>query len=166
VTGRRVLTAAQIVFGAYVIGSGYVDARQSFNTRGAGAPKPPLYGIWNVEKMEVDGVERAPLVTDWDRWRRVVVQSPTGISFQRMDDTFAGYGATVDMNAKSIAMTKPADKNWKGRFSFAQPAADLLLLDGEMDGHKIRLQTRLFDRNKFLLLSRGFHWIQEAPFNR
>lgn len=165
-TARRVLTAAQIVIGAYVIGSSYVDARSSWAQFGGGAPKPPLYGIWTVEKMQVDGVERAPLVTDWERWRRVVFQTATAVSFQRMDDTFAAYGAKVDMAAKSIAVTKPADKTWKARFTFQQPAADLLVLDGEMDGHRVRMETRLFDRSRFLLVSRGFHWIQEAPFNR
>ena len=30
-----------------------------------------------------------------------------------------------------------------------------------MDGHKIHLKLHLFDRNKFLLVSRGFNWIRE-----
>jgi hypothetical protein len=32
--------------------------------------------------------------------------------------------------------------------------------------HKVHMQLKLLDRNKFLLISRGFHWIQETPFNR
>jgi len=35
-----------------------------------------------------------------------------------------------------------------------------------MDGHKVHMQLELFDRKKFLLVSRGFHWVQENPFNR
>lgn len=165
-TARRLLTAAQIAIGAYAIGSSYVDARAGWTRFGAGAPKSPLYGIWNVEKLQMDGVERAPLVTDWGRWRRVVFQTPTAVTFQRMDDTFAGYGASIDVAATSITVTKGTDKNWKARFSFVQPAPDLLVLDGEMDGHTVRMETRLFDRNRFLLVSRGFHWVQETPFNR
>jgi len=41
-----------------------------------------------------------------------------------------------------------------------------LVLDGDMDRHKVHMQLKLLDRNKFLLVSRGFHWIQEIPFNR
>jgi len=33
-------------------------------------------------------------------------------------------------------------------------------------GRKLRLATRLFDRTKFRLVSQGFHWIHERPFNR
>jgi hypothetical protein len=35
-----------------------------------------------------------------------------------------------------------------------------------MDNHKMHMQLHLVDRNKFLLVNRGFNWIQEYPFNR
>jgi hypothetical protein len=38
-------------------------------------------------------------------------------------------------------------------------------MDGNMDGHRIHMQLQLVDLNKFLLVSRGFRWIQEYPFN-
>lgn len=41
-----------------------------------------------------------------------------------------------------------------------------LILEGSLDGRRIRMETRLFDRNNFLLVTRGFNWIQERPFNR
>jgi hypothetical protein len=28
------------------------------------------------------------------------------------------------------------------------------------------MQLRLVDRSKFMVVSRGFHWVQEYPFNR
>ncbi len=36
-------------------------------------PRSPLHGIWNVEEFEVDGQVRPPLITDAQRWRRVVL---------------------------------------------------------------------------------------------
>jgi hypothetical protein len=30
----------------------------------------------------------------------------------------------------------------------------------------MEMHTRLLDRNSFLLVTRGFHWVQEYPFNR
>ena len=56
--------------------------------------------------------------------------------------------------------------DWKAQFTFQQPSPDVLVLDGEMNGHKVHMDTRLFDRSKFLLVSRGFNWVQERPFNR
>lgn len=167
VIARRVLVTAQIAFGAIVIWQSYSESIVAWRARGSAAPKAPLYGIWDVQKMAIDGVERAPLTTDYGRWRRVVIQNATALSFQRMDDSFGGYLATVDPSAKTIAMKKtPQDTSPEGTFTFAQPSPDSLVLDGHLGGHTMHVETRLFDRNRFLLVSRGFNWIQERPFNR
>jgi hypothetical protein len=80
VRAQRVLVAAQLVFAAYLIVIFVMSSRQRWTSYGGGAPKPALYGIWDVTRMSIDGVERAPLVTDYDRWRRLVVPAPTFIS--------------------------------------------------------------------------------------
>jgi hypothetical protein len=41
-----------------------------------------------------------------------------------------------------------------------------MTLDGKMDGHTIHMQLEIIDREKFLLVSRGVHWIQEEAFDR
>jgi hypothetical protein len=169
-----IVLAVQLAYGGYLLWNNYSGARQSWTIRGGGAPKSPLYGVWNVEKMTIDGHERSPLVTDYGRWRRVLFQSPTGITFQRMDDTFVGYPAKIDMAAKTIAVTAvpnvpnaPAATNGPtATFTFQQPDPEHLILEGSLEGRKLRLETRLFDRNNFLLVTRGFNWIQERPFNR
>jgi len=83
-----------------------------------------------------------------------------------MDDTFQVYGAEINSENKSLTLKKSSDKNWKASFSFQRPAAETMILDGDMDGHKIHMQLKLFDRTRFLLVNRGFHWINERPFNR
>jgi hypothetical protein len=35
-----------------------------------------------------------------------------------------------------------------------------------MDGGPVSIELRQIDPAKFLLFSRGFHWINEYPFNR
>jgi hypothetical protein len=83
-----------------------------------------------------------------------------------MDDTFFSYGASVNTKDGGIALTKASDKNWKSSLKFQRPGHDELMLDGEMDGHTFNMQLRLVDRDKLLLVNRGFHWVQEYPFNR
>ena len=161
----RILFAAQLVFGAYIVFMNVKGGREGWYTYGGGAPKSPLYGIWNVEDMSIDGVMRSPLITDYARWRRLTFQTPTDMSFWRMDDTYVRYSTTIDMNAKTIALTRGSDKNWEV-FRFQRPDGERMILDGTMDGHAVHMKVRFFDPKKFLLVSHGFHWIQEAPFNR
>jgi hypothetical protein len=83
-----------------------------------------------------------------------------------MDDTFVNYRLIVDAGNQTITLNMVNDTVWTARFVFERPAPDRLTLDGTMDGSKVRLQLRLFDQKNFLLLTRGFHWVQEFPFNR
>jgi hypothetical protein len=116
--------------------------------------------------MSIDGEPRPPLLTDNARWRRAIFDFPTRMAFQRMDDSMARYGAAIKVNDKTLALTKDDDKDWKADFVFQRPAPEQLILDGLMDSHKVHMQLQLLDRRKFLLVNRGFHWIQELPFNR
>ena len=166
VPGGKVLVAAQIVLGAYYIGSGLYQANRSWHVFGGGAPKPALYGIWNVERMYVDGVERAPLVTDAGRWRRVVIQNTAVFHLQRMDETLVSYPAKFDPSGKTIALSKPTDKAWMTTFAVNRADADHMTLTGAMDAHTIEMRAARLDHGKFLLVSRRFNWVQEYPFNR
>lgn len=171
---RAIAIVLQLLAGAWMVYSGLSFASAQYAVRGPNAPKPPLYGIWDVATMTIDGQTRSPLITDYDRWRRVVIWNPAGMSFQRMDDTFSAYGVKVDVASRTIALTtggpgpatptatpKPA-----GRLTFDQPSPDRLVLTGEMDGRKVQMDLRSYDRANFRLVQGKFRWLQEIPFNR
>jgi len=162
---RRALWC-QLVFGLWLVGNNAYGVKQSWSQYGGGRPKSPLYGIWDVSEMSVDGQIRSPLLTDYGRWHRAIFDFPERMSFQRMDGSFAGYAAAIKTDQKKIALTKNDDKKWSAAFSYARQAPDQMILDGSMDGHKVHMLLKLADREKFLLVSRGFHWVQEYPFNR
>jgi hypothetical protein len=116
------------------------------------------------EQMTINGQTRSPLTTDYDRFRRVIFDRPQQAAFQRMDETFVPYGAKIDASARTVAFTRGSASS--GSFSYEQPSPEVLVLSGSLDGRQMQMQGRLFDRSKFLLVSRGFHWVQEYPFNR
>jgi hypothetical protein len=80
---------------------------------------------------------------------------------QRVDDSLIRYSASINLDEKTIALTKNADKSWKANFAFQHAREDQLILDGEMDNHKIHVRLGLVDNSKLRLLNHGFHWIQE-----
>jgi hypothetical protein len=163
---NRIALAVQILFGIWLVALGAYGGWGDWHTFGGGRPKSPLYGIWNVEQLSIDGQLRSPLLTYYDGWRRVIFDTPDRNTFERMDDSLVRYSASINLNDKTIALTKDDDKKWKANFNFQRVAQDQLILDGEMDSHKLHMQLQLVDRSKFLLINRGFHWIQEFPFNR
>jgi hypothetical protein len=162
----RALAVAQIVFGLYLVGMNIKSGSESWTRYGGGAPKSALYGIWDVELMSIDGQIRSPLLTDYGRWRRLAFQSPTSVSFHRMDDTVARFGAAIDPGANKLTLSKANDKAWNAAFTFTRPTPDRLTLDGTMDGRAVRMELTRLDHTKFQLLNRRFSWVQEYPFNR
>ena len=159
---NRTALAAQIIFGLYFAGLNIHEAWGIWRTEGRGRPEPPLYGIWDVEQFSIDGQVRAPVLTDNERWRRVILEFPwPGATIQRMDDSFAGYGGSIDLSDHTLSLTKPSDKNWRAKLTFEAVAQDQLTLDGEMDGHKIYTHLKLFERNKFAVVNHRIRWIRE-----
>jgi hypothetical protein len=178
VRANRIALAAQIIFGLWLVGLYGLQCWGYWNTIGGGRPLPPLYGIWEVRQMSIDEQPRPPLLTDSTRWRRVIfdfpnrncarkytqaihVQASLCMAFQRLDDSFVPYGASVNLPERTLALTKSDDKNWTANFTLPRPAGDQLILDGRMDNHQVHMELQLIDRTSFVLVSRGFHWVQE-----
>jgi hypothetical protein len=162
----RWLMALQLAFGFYLIAINVYGAKQAWTEYGGGAPKSPLYGIWVVDRMSIDGQLRSPLVTDYDRWRRVIFDRPGAVVFQRMNDMNVSYGVNIDTAAGTITPTPVPNTTWTTPLGFQRAAQDRLTLDGEMQHHDVHLELQLVDRTTYLLVTRGFHWVQEYPFNR
>ena len=116
--------------------------------------------------MSVDGQPRPPLLTDNARWRRAIFDFPQVVALQRMDDSFAYYRTAISLPEKTLVLTKGTDNNWKANLAFQQPVHDKLVVDGRMDDYQLHMELQLTDRNKFLLVKRGFHLIQESAYNR
>lgn len=129
------------------------------------APRSPLYGIWNVDALTVNGVERPPLVTDAKRWRRMVFDRPQVVGIQMMDDELRRYFLTLDEKNGTMNLTE-REKKHSTSLEYRRPDANTLIVDGTMDGQKLHATMHRTEPRAFLLTTRGFHWINEYPFNR
>ena len=158
---NRIALAAQMTFGLYLVAAyAYINWTYWYSA-GDGRPRSPLYGIWNVNQLSIDGELRSPVLNDYDRrWRRVIFDLPDTIAFQRVDDSFARYGASIDVYKSTVALTKGNSKKWKADFTFKRLAQDQLILEGDMDGHKIYAELQLADFDTFRLLNSRFRWVR------
>ena len=163
---NRGALALQILFGLYLIGSSFYGGYQQSKVYGERAPKPPLYGIWLVDEFSVDGQVRPPLLTDTTRWQRVIFQFNGSLTIQPMSGPNQGFRLDLNAENKTLSLGKRDDPDWKAELTFEESNPELMTLEGELDGRRTYAKLVRFDESKFLLKSRGFHWIQEYPFNR
>ena len=100
-------------------------------------PRPPLYGLWSVEGFARDGKE-VPLYTEPDRWRLVRIQRPGSLAVERMAGSWKTYKLALDIQKKTMTLGPS-----QGTFSFHQPERDVLVLDGQLEGHRLRARLRM-----------------------
>jgi uncharacterized membrane protein YphA (DoxX/SURF4 family) len=163
---NRGLLVFQFVFGLFFICTTLYQSHKQALQYGELGPKSPYYGIWSVEDFTVDGQVHPPLLSDYSRWRSIVFDSPRALSIHPVKGRRVVYGMSLDNPPHTLTLTRFDTPGWKTQFSFAQPEPNVILLDGQLDSHKIQAKLRRDDSYEFLLTSRGFHWINEAPFNR
>jgi hypothetical protein len=129
--------------------------------------RSPLRGIWSVETIAINGEVKPPIVTDTARWRRVIFDFPGMMAIQLMSDNRQRYLLKLDEQSKTLTLTKRDDPNWSSTLKYQETETGaVLVLGGQMDGQAIYATLRRADESSFLLVSRGFHWINEYPFNR
>ena len=132
---------------------------QSHSRLQAMSAKSPLYGIWEVEEYALDGEVRPPLVPDNVRWRRLIIGHAEQFAFlERMNGKRRGYDLDLDPAAKKLYLDSA--------FACSTPAPETLRLDGSYNSRALSVTLRRVDESEFRLVNRGFHWINESPFNR
>jgi hypothetical protein len=132
------------------------------------AVRPPLYGIWEVDSF-VRGHEALPaLVGDSVRWRRLVFSYPGAASVRLHNDSTRGYRVTADTVKHMVVLSSRRDSSFRLPLAYARVGAhnDSLRLDGIVNGDSLHIRLHRLDENQLLLVSRGYHWINEHPLNR
>jgi len=156
---ERVRLAAKLLFLAALVAQIYSGVDRAL---GWTPPEHELHGIWVVDRMSIEGVERPPLLTDTERWHKLHF-SQVAVAVRPMDGLPTRFSATVDPEQHRIEINEQElHEIW--RYTLARGEPDALVVEGAHRGKPFRAE--LHREPPPLLVTRGFHWIQEVPFNR
>lgn len=150
----------------WMIGNNVYGDWGGWHQYGPGRQQSALAGIWSIQQLAIDGQSQPLAANNSDEWRRITFDRVNWAHIQHMDDSLTGYAAALDTQKQTLALTLASDKNWRADFKYSRPAKDELILDGMVNGHKQHIELKLMDSAQFTLTSRGFHWVQDRPFNR
>lgn len=145
----------------------------SWNEFGGGAPKPALYGLWEVTEFRSDGQPVPPLLTDGTRWQRLVIEFEGALTYQRMNGALVTVPAQVDTASRTMTILDPPVSGTVGPprtpsavFAYSQPTVDSLRLEGQLDSRATLIELRSVDLENFPLNGPRFHWVQDYPSSR
>ncbi|MEJ7559596.1 MAG: hypothetical protein WKF66_14905 [Pedobacter sp.] len=132
---------------------------------GDDAPKPPLYGIYDVISFTLNGKESLPLVTDEKRWKRIIINYPGNVRITKMNDSTMWMKLKLDLKEKTANFTSSKDSSDTFKLKFIRPSKTQLFLKGKMRNQLVHIEFKRFDETQFRLTKTGFHWINEYPNN-
>ncbi|HVU37144.1 MAG TPA: DoxX family protein [Opitutales bacterium] len=138
---------------------GDVDNAKSF---GFLAPESPWYGVWSVEKFTRDGQVVPPNPDDETCWSQVIFDKPGRVNVRAGRHARISYEVLLSRNGKVLQLR--TGKNASGLFTCAPTGGEHLTLTGDLEGHHYEIQLQRQDENKYILPTRGFHWINEYPY--
>lgn len=125
--------------------------------------KPILYGIYNTSIFIQNGDTLAPLATDSIRWQYVIFDKWERAAIKKMNLQVQKYNVNIDSKKKSLEFTAN-DKSFV--LQYQVPDSGHLIISGKVGGDNIHAILSKKDTKDFLLINRGFHWINETPFNK
>lgn len=134
------------------------DQRQRFILQ-----RSPLYGVWEVEEFSLG---QPTTTTSGPRWRRIVFDSTYRVAVQTANDLNERYGLQLDQEKRTLTLRKREDPGWNSVLTYEQVSPEVITLAGALNGSEMTARLRRSEERKFLLTDRGFHWVNEFPFNR
>jgi hypothetical protein len=152
------------------ITAGIVSMLYTFNqqtkTYGSAAPKPFLYGIYNVEDMRLKDKTLPPLTTDSIRWKQMVISYTGYARIKKMNDSTVNFTTVFDQKKKELILKSTAKDSSKYVLNYHVIGKDRLVFSGLSDKYSISVSFKRKDLKDFRLINRGFHWVSEYPYNR
>ncbi|GAB3331610.1 hypothetical protein GCM10027299_37420 [Larkinella ripae] len=130
----------------------------------ASNPKPSLRGLYQVTRFHLNGDS---LLADSARWRQAVVDGSaqhTSLLIRMANDSLRWYQLETDTVNRQATLYQDTTKKY--RLHYQQSGSGALVLSGRLANDSVFVRLRRQADDHFLLVNRGFHWINERPFNR
>jgi uncharacterized membrane protein YphA (DoxX/SURF4 family) len=138
-------------------------------------PEPPeIAGIYQVEEFRLHSIPEALYDIDKDRWSRMVIDNRAAgmVAIDYSTGDRVRFRATISSDSDSISARVPQNprleygSNIGLAAGLMQISENEFLLRGTLGGDSLYVRLNKIDHEELLLVSRGFNWVNEFPFNR
>ncbi|WP_103072324.1 DoxX family protein [Aquimarina sediminis] len=161
----RIKNAVKWIVVIFFLYANIGDSIESSKKYGPGAPKPALYGLYEITDFKINSKEIVPVITDTIGWRYIAIERPKSIQLYKTDMSMVWYTSKIDTTSNAIELTHPKDSTKVYTLNYSRTDSTMAI-KGVIAKDTIDCNTKRLDKKDFLLTSRGFNWINEYPFNR
>jgi len=157
-----------IIKSVVVVGLIGVDAyiqSDSIATNGPDAPKTPLYGIHKPTQLIKNG-DTLRTYSDSAEWKFLVIEWEGMASIRQLNDRSYRLIFNVDTIKKMVTTNLQSDTTHSYELAYKQLNDTTLNLKGIFMKDTIDYTFGKVNMKSFRLTNRGFHWVNEYPFNK
>lgn len=162
---RLTYFASKTLFIGFVLTMNIITSLQRQKQYGDMIPKGNWYGVYDVETFVLKNDTLLPILNDTRRWKRFIVGNEQWATLEYMDEATMYYRFRPDTLKKTIQLYSN-DSTTHYQFQYEMQDSLHYILDGSITGNPIHVVMKKRNLDDFLLINRGFHWINEYPFNR
>jgi uncharacterized membrane protein YphA (DoxX/SURF4 family) len=123
----------------------------------------PVMGEFEVETFVLNGDVIPPGQLDTRRWKKIWLKQRT-VDIQYMDGGSGPWHCNRNATGSKIILHS-LDLWSAGSFSL-RANGESFTLEGKLNQDSLKLALRKVGENQFLLVNRGFNWVNDYPFNR
>ncbi len=148
-----------VIYLGFASFQGYQAERSHSDKR----PKPELYGIWETALFVKNKDTLPPLVTDSLRWRYLIRDREGFAVIKTMTADLKWMKFDMDTTSNHLSFYR---EDYKQDDNFSLISTDsTMTMEGILYGDSLYIELKSLDLNRMRLTSRGFHWINEYPYN-
>ena len=164
------LLSFKILLLVYVLGFGFFNTLASKARYANPNADAPLKGLFEVEEVSINnGKENAKIETHIKDWKYILVNSPKYATIRTYKNNTQSFTFGADTISKKVVLSSlNGSSNEEYHFTYTEDLNNIFYFKGTIknDSISLKLKRTINYKDKFLLTNRGFHWINEVPFNR
>lgn len=123
----------------------------------------PLEGLYSVDTFTSSNDSTDESVKEWEYFM-VDKFSTAVIQYRNLDKE--AFHVTIDTSSRLIWLQKKGHEDFQYKFTYRKEMGEMVYLEGVSNDDSLHISLVSTDSSIFQLTSRGFHWINEYPFNR
>lgn len=157
-----------VLKGSFILYFVVFDCYEQYATveiMGPDAPKAPLYGIYKPTQL-IKNSDTLRLYSDSAEWKQLVIEYPGWAMYQQLNDRKHQMCFEVDTLSRFIITYDYNDTLNKSTLNYALLNDTTMQLSGIYKKDTINYTFGKVNLKSFTLINRGFHWINEYPYNR
>lgn len=126
-------------------------------------PAVPMEGAYTVDKFIINNQEIPS--NDSVGWKKLLISYPGRTGIILNNDSTKAFQSVLDTEKKTLTLRKTEEQNIYAYLHY-NVQKDSIIFTGNKGSDSVKIKTIRKKKEDYRLNKRGFHWINEYPFNR